>query len=96
MKSILQTEKKCFLTGRTTNIDEHHCFYGTSNRRMSEKYGLKVWVWHELHNGDDPGAIHNNPGSGYDLYIKQYAQRAFEEMGHSRSEFITLFGRSFL
>ena len=42
MKSIIQTKKESFLSGVTYDLEEHHVFYGTANRKISEKYGLKV------------------------------------------------------
>lgn len=41
-KSILQDKKESYLTGATYNLEEHHIFFGTANRKISEKYGLKV------------------------------------------------------
>ena len=54
MRSILQSEKKCCITGRTSGLHVHHIFEG-KNRKLSEKYGLKVWLIQELHNGSDEG-----------------------------------------
>ena len=51
MKSIIQSEKKCFITGRTDNLQEHHIFFGAKNRENSERYGLKVWLTAEHHTG---------------------------------------------
>ena len=44
MNSIIQEEKVCIFTGYTKNLEEHHIYYGTGKRKLSEKYGLKVWV----------------------------------------------------
>lgn len=33
MKSILQTEKICYVTGDKTGLHEHHIFYGSGNRK---------------------------------------------------------------
>lgn len=38
MKSILQTDDKCFICGRAFGTETHHCF-GGANRRFSEKAG---------------------------------------------------------
>lgn len=46
MKSILQTERECYLSGRTDWLEEHHIFYGQGRRKLSEQYGLKVWLNH--------------------------------------------------
>ena len=91
MKSIIQTEKKCFLTGRTDNLQDHHIFFGAKNRENSEKYGLKVWLTAEHHTGKH--SPHRD--LEIDLYLKRIAQRKFEET-HSREEFMRIFGRNYL
>lgn len=45
MKSILQTEKRSYLSGDTRWLEKHHIF-GGANRKLSEKYGLWVWLTH--------------------------------------------------
>ena len=49
MKSIIQDTKECFLTQRRNNLHSHHIFHGSYKRKMSEKYGLKIWLTAELH-----------------------------------------------
>lgn len=44
MKSIIQTEKSCFLCGRETCLEKHHVFAGVANRKISEREGLWVWL----------------------------------------------------
>lgn len=46
--SILQDEKECFLSGTLEGLERHH-IYGGANRRNSAKYGLWVWLRHDLH-----------------------------------------------
>jgi hypothetical protein len=94
-ESILQTGKKCYITGRTDNLDCHHVYEGTGRRKMSDENGFWVWLTHDLHNGNDPMAVHNNPMQGYDLMLKQEAQRRFEE-DHTRAEFMELVKKSYL
>lgn len=96
MNSIMQTEKECFVCGCTTGLESHHCLYGTANRRLSEKYGLKVWLCRRHHTGDMYGnkaAVHFN--KTLDTKIKQAAQRAFEE-NHPELDFIAVFGKNYL
>jgi hypothetical protein len=57
--------------------------------------GFWVWLTQEIHNGNDPGAVHNNPGKGYDIMLKQLCQRKYEEE-NTRENFIALIGRSYL
>ena len=58
MKSILQTEKRSYLSGDTRWLEKHHIF-GGSNRRNSERYGLVVLLHHyECHIFGEK-AVHN-------------------------------------
>ena len=92
MHSIIQNEKCCFVCRTTYNLHDHHIFYGTSNRKQSEKYGLKVWLCGADHNMSNRGVHFNKE---LDLELKQLAQAKFEET-HTRDEFRTAFGKSWL
>lgn len=91
-KSVLQSERECFICGRIDNLHKHHVFYGTSNRSNSEKHGLWVYLCYEHHNGSDEG-VHFNKET--DMNLKCYAQGIFER-NHSREEFRSIFGKSYL
>ena len=103
MKSILQSEKECYVCAHNlvfvpygnerSNyvIEDHHVFFGTANRKLSEKHGLKVWLCQEHHRGNT--GVHNN--RVLDLLLKEIAQRKFEET-HHRQDFIKIFGKSYL
>ena len=91
MKSILQTEKECFVCKTAYGLEEHHVIGGTANRKQSEKYGLKVWLCHEHHRGNT--GVHFN--KELDLKIKKIAQSTFE-CEHTREEFRAIFGKSWL
>lgn len=92
MDSIIQDKKECLICGAVDNLNSHHVFYGTANRAVSEKYGLKVWLCVKHHtNGAD--AVHFN--RKIDMAIKAMAQQKFEET-HSREEFVKEFGKSWL
>jgi hypothetical protein len=122
MKSILQSEKECYVCAnrliaidydkcsRYVNLEEHHIFFGTANRSLSEKYGLKVYLCQWMHRGDV--GVHNN--KILDNLLKMIAQKNFEEhykfedmppkiqmqcVNHPdkmRAAFIAIFGRSYL
>lgn len=92
MKSIMQTEKKCLVCGTTLNLMCHHVFYGTANRKISDKCGFTVWLCGKHHNLSDVG-VHFNPE--LDMAIKKECQRKFEET-HSRKQFMELIGRNYL
>lgn len=92
MKSIIQTEKQCFVCGKTFNLHDHHIIYGTSNRKQSEKYGLKVWLCYEHHTGSL--GVHFN--KNLDLHLKKLAQEHFEAKYGARNDFRSIFGKSYL
>lgn len=75
MKSIIQDEKVCLVCG-STNTVIHHCFFGTANRKLSEKYGLKVYLCPKHHNMSDEGVHFNKE---LDTQIKELAREKFEE-----------------
>lgn len=92
MKSILQSEKKCYITGKTNGLHCHHIYYGNANRAQSEKYGFTVWLIGELHNLSNYG-VHMN--SQFDKWLRKKCQLKFEET-HSRDEFIQIIGCNYL
>lgn len=79
-KSIIQPEeKRCFLCGRSNGLERHHVLGGVANRKLSEKYGLWVWLCAVCHRGTD--------GAQYDpeknQQLKKDAQVCFERRyGH--------------
>lgn len=93
-KSILSNEKECFICGYTKDIHKHHIFYGTANRKQSEKYGCWVWLCANHHNMSDVG-VHCN--KAYDQKLKRICQDVLErEYKWSREKVIKTFGRSYL
>lgn len=93
MQTILQSEKKCYLTGSTSGLQKHHIF-GAFNRNNSEKYGLWVWLRWDRHLADSPYRTPHNDAE-IDLMLKKDAQRKFEET-HTREEFMQIFGKNYL
>lgn len=91
MKSIIQTEKECFLCGATGDLHSHHMIHGC-RRDLSEKYGLKVWLC-PYHHNMSPASVHFDPK--LDLQMKQVAQTYFEKT-HSHEEFMAIFGKNYL
>ncbi len=93
MKSIIQSKKECYICGCEYCLQEHHCISGISNRKWSEKLGLKIWLCGRCHK-----ALHDkdNNDDNYELQIKQLAQRKFEEVYGTREDFIRIFGKSWL
>ena len=93
-KSIMQTEKECYVCKTTRWLEEHHVFEGIANRKLSEKYGLKIYLCNSHHN-TPPDGIHFNPWL-MDR-IKQIGQKAFMEYYHkTKEEFREIFGKNYL
>lgn len=93
MKSIMQENKKiCYLCDGIAT-EEHHCLHGTANRKLSEKYGLKVYLCHRCHRTGEY-AVHRNRET--DLRLIRTAQKIFEIQVGSREEFIRIFGKNYL
>jgi hypothetical protein len=63
-----------------TYLQEHHIFFGTANRKISEKYGLKVYLCDAHHRANftsKENAVHFNKKNNDRL--RAVAQKAFEE-----------------
>lgn len=93
MKSILQRDKKCYITGSTYNLHRHHIFAG-GRRQISEREGFWVYLIGHLHNQSNDG-VHGKNGHALDLKLKQECQRKYEET-HSREEWMLLMGKNYL
>ena len=95
MKSILQKNKECYIC-KSLYVEDHHIYFGP-NRKISEKYGFKVWLCNLHHTGSISGissyAVHFNRKK--DLELKRICQSVYER-NHTRASFIKLIGRSYL
>ena len=92
MKSIIQDRKECLICG-SWNVENHHIYFGVAKRKLSEKYGLKVWLCPSHHRGVN--GVHGRDGHKLDLELKQLGQKAFE-WKYTREEFIEKFGKNYL
>ncbi len=98
MESIIQKDKEhCFICGMNTNLeplDCHHIF-GASNRKKSEKYGLKVYIHHNKCHIFGENSVHKN--AKVDRALKKLAQqKAMRHYGWSAAEFIGIFGKNYI
>lgn len=90
-KSIIQKNKECFVTKSTTNLHKHHIF-GGANRKLSEKYGLWIYLRADWHDMSDYGVHFNKE---LDTRLKIIAQRRFiEEYPHQ--DFVKIFGKNYI
>lgn len=92
--SIMQSQKRCYITHSTVRLHKHHIFEGTANRAKSEAYGCWVWLREDLHNMSEIG-VHGRNGQNLDRMLKQACQREFEKRyGHEK--FMQVFGKSYI
>ena len=75
MRSIIQSEKQCFICRNPHYVELHHIFYGTANRKLSDRYGLTVWLCPYHHRGS--AGAHFNPR--LDAYLREVAELRFKE-----------------
>lgn len=90
-ESIIQKDRECFFCGRMTGLERHHVFGGVANRKISEKYGLTVYLCHECHTGTE--------GAQYDktrnIELKRKAQEAFQNI-YGRRLWMMLIKKNYL
>jgi len=95
MKSILQDyeeQKQCFACSCNQNLEDHHIFNGP-NRKLSEKYGLKVLLCMKHHRDNIIGVHGQN--TALRKTLQQLAQREFEKVyGHDK--YMQVFRRNYL
>jgi hypothetical protein len=98
VESIIQTDKEhCFICGMNRNLeplDCHHVFEGV-NRKMSEKYGLKVYLHHSKCHIFGRESVHGNAGVNRALKAR-VQQVAMEHYGWSVDDFRKIFGKNYL
>ena len=90
-KSILSTERRCYLCGSQQMLEEHHIYAGPL-RKTSEKHGFKVYLCHYCHN-EPPNGVHFCEERN--LFLKRKCQREYEKT-HSRQDFMRIIGRNYL
>lgn len=94
MKSILQSHKRCLICHAEHNLHCHHVFEGTGRRKISDKWGLTVWLcaWH--HNASND-SVHSN--QALNRKVKRWAQKkAMEHYSWTTEDFIQIMGKNYL
>ena len=91
-------ERKCFLCGKNgwgDPLEKHHIFGGNPNRRLSEKYGLWVYLCGNECHRNGKASAHMNEQTAQMLH--EYGQKKWmEETGGTIEDFIKVFGRNYL
>lgn len=97
-KSIMHNKEDgtCYLCmllnhdyARRSGLQEHHVEFGTAGRKLSEKYGMKVYLCLQ-HHTVGPEAVHNNKANSG--LLQHDAQKAFEKK-YSHEMWMQVFGR---
>lgn len=91
-KSIISNERECLVCGTTLNLHRHHIFFGTANRKKSEKYGCWCYLCYYHHNGSNEG-VHFN--KSLDDGLKQMTQKRFMEV-YPDLDFLEIFGKNYI
>lgn len=92
-QSILSNNKECYVCGYQGMLHRHHIFFGTANRRISEKDGCWCYLCEVHHNLSRVGVHFNRE---LDLKIKKECQQKWEEVNGNREQFIKRYGKSYL
>lgn len=101
MKSIMQDKKECYLC-RIGNpymilpekgLHRHHVMFGTADRKLSEKYGLWVYLCYYHHN--DPQGENPHFSREVNVFLRKNAQKAFLK-NHPAKEWMRVFGKNYL
>ena len=100
--SKISSDRKgtCYRCGKTCKTERHHIF-GGPNRKLSEKYGLTVYLCHACHNEPPHGAHYSKETAAW---LHGIGQTAFEvnmwkdgsTWEEARAEFIRIFGKNYL
>jgi ribosomal protein L37AE/L43A len=85
------TKKQCFICESTNSLEEHHIF-GGCRRKLSERYGLKVWLCQYCH-CDNKNGVHGNKDMAERLH--KTGQKEFIKH-FSNLNFLKIFGKNYL
>lgn len=98
-KSILQTEKECYLCRKfydlrcQIGLELHHIFGGTANRKLSDKDGLVVYLCKRHHNTEPDGVHFNNKNMET---LRKDGQLAWEKRYTGHYDFMKKYGKNYL
>ncbi len=86
---------QAYMQQRTSMFCERHEVFFGSNRQKSIKDGLVVFLTPEMHRGTI--GVHGKSGHRFDIYLKQIAQKAWQEYyNKTTEEFIQRYGKNYL
>lgn len=89
---VVDDTEHCVVCG-SPYIHIHHVFFGTANRKISDKFGYVIPLC-QMHHTAQTHGIHFN--KDLDIQWKRICQQHFESNTGNREAFIALFGRSYM
>ena len=92
-KSIISNKEECLICKTPLYLHRHHIFFGSANRKLSEKYGCWCYLCARHHNMSDEGVHFDKP---LDIKLKRYCQQRWEAKYGDREQFIQVFGKSYM
>ena len=94
IESIVSNKKECFRCHSILGLHKHHIFFGTANRKKSDKDGCWIWLCGIHHNLSNAG-IHFD--KKFDLEVKKLTERKWIEYYDDNVEgFIARYGKNYL
>lgn len=94
MNSIVCDKKECFRCHTKNGLHKHHIFFGTANRKKSDKDGCWIWLCGIHHNLSNAG-IHFD--KSFDLEVKQLTERKWlEYYDEDIDSFIKRYGKNYI
>lgn len=103
MRSIMQSDRElCYLCGKPEywnsngmyeKLEEHHVFSGP-NRKLSEKYGLKVYLHGITCHREGADSAHKN--KIVRKALQAAGQKSYESVHGSREDFVKIFGKNYV
>lgn len=98
-ESIIQTDKEhcflCSMNGSSDRLEEHHIFFGTAKKQISEKYGLTAYLCGGKCHRLGKKSVHKN--AAVCRALQEYAQRkAMEHYGWTKDDFRKIMGKNYI
>ena len=94
MNSIIQEKKECYVCASINDLELHHCIYGNAKRKLSDKYGLVVWLCRKHHRTGKYAVHFFKP---LDDKLKELAQvKAMNYYNWSLDDWMKIFRRNYL
>lgn len=90
---MIQKIKECYVCHSQIGLERHHIIFGSSGRRLSEKYDLTVWLCYEHHRGTF--GVHGKNGKDLNKKLKIEAQRAFERQ-YTHEAWMNIFHKNYI